>query len=147
MRLYMVSMIPGEDLLLFQRIERAVQEMPDIDLGKDKEGMPILVSCHMVARAIARIFPEVACEDGYFIKRGVRHSWLVIKRNPELLIDPYPVALVGGPIMVDRGFFMVPWGSLYIAARLSDLGDGQFRRHVTQVTQAMRVGMAKSSSL
>ena len=149
MRPYMVSMIPEQDLFLFQEIERVVQKMPDVDLGKDEEGMRILVSCHMVVRAITRLFPEVARKDGYFTKnakKGIRHSWLVIKRNPNLLIDPYPVALVGGPIMVHCGFFTVPWDSLYIAARLSDLGGSQFRRHVAQVTRAMRGAMAKSSS-
>jgi len=55
---YAVSLVPAEDLELFKKIERIIQEMPDIDFGeqKYKNGKKVLVSCHMIIRALARFF-------------------------------------------------------------------------------------------
>ena len=140
MRPYMTDLVPAEDLLLFEKIEGQIQKMPEVDLGVNKEGRKVLVSCHMVARALARIFPEVAYKDGYFGRHGQRHSWLRVKRNPKLIIDPYPIALIGGPIMVHGGFITTPWDKLYIEAKLTELGGWEFRHHVKLVESAMRNG-------
>ncbi|MDP4007288.1 MAG: hypothetical protein Q8P55_01690, partial [bacterium] len=76
-----------------------------------------------------------------------RHSWLVVKRNPNLLIDPYPIALLGGPIMVHTGYITTPWDYLYIEAKLSDLGGDVFKRHVILVKRAMRNVLIGQTSL
>lgn len=134
---YMTGLISQEDLFLFQKIEKVVHEMPEVDLGVDQLGDRMLISCHMVSRALAHLFPEVEWKDGYFARFGQRHSWLKIKRSPNLTIDPYPVALVGGPIMVHGGFITTPWDKLYIEAKLADLGGLVFRKCVRTVEQAM----------
>ena len=56
---------PLEDLALFHKIEKIVQAMPEVDLGKDEKGEKIIVSCHMITRTLARFFP-VRYRDGYF---------------------------------------------------------------------------------
>jgi len=135
---HMATLIAEEDLLLFQRIERVIQELPDIDLGGGVQGEKRLVSCHMIVRALASVFPEVVPHDGYFARRGQRHSWLTVRREPGLIIDPYPIGLLGGPIMVYGSYVTTPWSCLYMKARLSNLGGVEFRRHVTLVTKALR---------
>jgi len=138
MKPHMTTLVEEENLLLFQKIERAIQGLPDIELGKDTQEEEVLVSCHMIARALARVFPEVESHDGYFARRGQRHSWLTIRRDSRLIIDPYPIALLGGPIMVHGGYITTPWDRLYIKARLSNLGGVEFRRHVNLVTKVLR---------
>jgi len=66
----MATEVAEEYLLLFQRIERAIQELPDIELGEDTQREEVLVSCHMIVRACSRVFPEVEPHDGYFGRRG-----------------------------------------------------------------------------
>ena len=138
MKTLMETLVPQEYALLFQEIERVVKQMPEVDLGADEQGKKILVSCHMVARALTHIFPGVKWEDGYFVRRGQRHSWLRVEGDRTLIIDPYPIAVLGGPIMVYVGFLTTPWDKLYIKAKLSSLGGAAFRRHVDVVIQAMK---------
>ena len=137
MKPYMATVVAEEHLLVFQRIEQAMQKLPDIELESDTKGKQ-LVSCHIIARALARIFPEVRYQDGYFARRGQRHSWLIVRDDPRLIIDPYPIALLGGPIMVHGGFVTTPWDELYIKTKLTNLGGAQFRTHVNQVTKILK---------
>ena len=137
MKPYMASLVTEENHILFQKISQIIEALPDIDLGKDAKGRKVLVSCHMIVRGLARIFTEVERHDGYFGKI-MGHSWLTIKSDSRLIIDPYPVALIGGPIMVHSGFFTVPWNRLYIEARLPYIGGQEFRRHVGVVTRALK---------
>ena len=120
MKPHMTDVVSQEDLFLFQKIEMVVHEMPEVDLGVDLRGEKVLVSCHMIARALAHLF-----------------SWLEVKRGYSLIIDPYPVALVGGPIMVHAGFITTPWRTLYIEAKLANLGGLAFRKHVKLVEKSM----------
>lgn len=106
MDVHACSIVPIEDLTVFYRIERVVQLMPTLGFE---------VSCHILSRALARFFP-VEYQDGYFGK-FCEHSWLVTKNG--LIIDCYPVAVVGGPILIDQRY-PTPWLGLY---KKSCLGD------------------------
>lgn len=75
MRPYVSKFIPQENLELFEKIKMAVTAMPDIDLGKDEEGEEIILSCHILARAIAKLF-SLKFVDGYF-HPNYNHSWLL----------------------------------------------------------------------
>ncbi len=132
MKPFACSVILPEELQLFSKIEKIIQQMPEIDLGTDKEGKKILVSCHMIARGLAYFFP-VEWKDGYF-GRAHQHSWLVTEMGR--IIDPYPVALVGGPILVDTQF-LTPWSSLYQEEPLPDLDNGRFFGNVKKVTEVI----------
>ena len=104
-----------KELELFHQIELLVQEVELPDLGLMGGARPLganpdmryLVSCHMVTRAIAALYPQLAVKDGTFM-RGYGHSWLVDGRGH--IIDPYPWAMVGGPIMLSTED-MSPWNN------------------------------------
>lgn len=140
MKPFSVSIAPREDLRLFNRIRRVVQRMPSPDLGTDENGKKILLSCHMLARALARFFP-VGCQDGYF-GGYCDHSWLVTTSG--LIIDVYPVAVVGGPILVVTGY-STPWDRLYKKGRLpkSKLNNPRFIKSVDRVAEAVHQTMVR----
>jgi len=142
----MAGLIAKENIILFQKIKQAVEALPDIELGEDTQGRKTLVSCHMIVRGLARVFPGVDRHDGYFARFGQRHSWLTVRNDPRLVIDAYPVALLGGPIMVHCGFITTPWDRLYIRARLPDLGGQEFRKHVGLVTRVLRETLKDKAS-
>ena len=63
----------------------------------------MLLSCHILARAFARHFPQLICLDGHYTKI-VNHSWLYWKdpkRGRGWIIDVYPVATYPAPLLVD----------------------------------------------
>ncbi|MDD5098217.1 MAG: hypothetical protein PHD31_00620 [Candidatus Pacebacteria bacterium] len=76
--------------MLFKTIKNVVEKI-EIDLGTE------LLSCHVLARAITKIIPTLKCEDGYYYPNYC-HSWL--KTPSGHLIDVYPVASIGGPILI-----------------------------------------------
>lgn len=61
--------------------------MKDPDLGHDEDGMPITLSCHMLARAVASVFDLRVC-DGYFGPESYDHSWVLTPQGQ--IIDTYP---------------------------------------------------------
>ena len=134
--------LPKEDLELFSKIERIIQEMPEVDLGVDKEGKKVLVSCHILARALANVFP-IEYKHGYFVDRAHSHSWLVTKSG--MIIDPCPWAMVGGPILMDTRF-TIPWSQLYREAPspkpLLKLHNIDFLERVEKVTKVIKQTMA-----
>lgn len=123
--------VSKNDLELFKKIRRTIKELPDVDLDGET-----VVSCHMVCRALAEHFPAT-CRDGFFGANST-HSWLVTDKG--LIIDAYPWAMVGGPVMVYTGGFS-PWATLYREADLSDhfhrLGAA-FDKGVASVSEAVR---------
>lgn len=102
--------IPREDQDLFWEVRRRVEALPDLDLGLDSKGEKIFLSCHMLARAVAKAFKdeELRCCDGLYLKR-FQHSWNVTRNGN--IIDVYPVAeiggpiILGGPLLLDAGAF------------------------------------------
>ena len=138
MKSYASIVVPPEDLALFYKIEKVIHEMPEVDLGRDKEGKKIVVSCHMICRALAKFFP-VKCKDGYFGEFNL-HSWLITENR--LIIDPYPVAVVGGPILIDTRY-MTPWRSLYHEGSFSRLSNPDFLKQVEKVTEVVRKTIEK----
>ena len=93
---YGIKYVQEEDLVIFKKIRNAVLKLPDINLGVDEEGDKILLSCHILARAVARVF-LLKYVDGFFIPNFC-HSW-VLSPNSHV-IDVYPVGILGGPILM-----------------------------------------------
>ncbi|KKW47152.1 MAG: hypothetical protein UZ00_C0014G0005 [Parcubacteria group bacterium GW2011_GWA1_60_11] len=130
--------ISEEDLTLFERVKRTVERMREPDLGLDEEGRKIILSCHMLARAAAKVFP-VRVRDGYFAV-NYQHSW--VETPGGHLVDLYPVAVVGGPIMFE-GSMASPQCRIYrrlSARKLSAgrFGKNSFRRSVRRITRALK---------
>ncbi len=83
--------IPQEDLELFGRVRSIIDSLYDVNLGADERGN----KCHIISRALSNVF-KIRCHDGFFYSR-YRHSWVTTTNNN--IIDIYPVASFGGPIM------------------------------------------------
>lgn len=69
----------------------------------------IVLSCHILGRALAKVF-SLQYRDGYFYPNYC-HTWLLTPTGH--IIDPYPVAILGGPILID-GLNFSPSHRLYI---------------------------------
>jgi len=136
-----MSWISKEEFSLFSKIKRIVEKMPEIDLGKDRKGTKILVSCHILSRALAKFFPVIV-KDGSF-GGLIEHSWLEIGNG--LIIDPYPPGVVGGPILVDPRWLTVPWMSLYKEGELLFVQDICFLKSVDKVVEVIRKTMTELS--
>ncbi|MEK7627874.1 MAG: hypothetical protein AAB421_00440 [Patescibacteria group bacterium] len=62
-------------------------------------------------------FSEWRVATGYFGRIGQEHSWLYRMHTPDhpaLALDMYPVASLGGPLVVDISSIGSPWNGLYI---------------------------------
>lgn len=92
--------IPLEDLTLFYEIRYLAENMRDVELGEDEDGRQILLSCHMLCRAIAKLYPQLTVVDGFF-RTGLRHAWLVTPKGS--MIDPYVPGAVGVLILPRKG--------------------------------------------
>lgn len=118
---YTSRYVPEEEILLFETISSVVKNMKDVDLGLDEQGNAILLSCHILARAISAVF-GLECVDGYF-SVGYQHSWLKTKTGH--VIDVYPVGIIGGPIFcVVAG--LSPHRKLYSPKPTSEISGGKF---------------------
>ncbi|MBI2023069.1 hypothetical protein HYT01_00705 [Candidatus Giovannonibacteria bacterium] len=105
---YASEFVSLEEMKTYLQIKKIVEAMPGLHLGKDDDGKDIVLSCHILARAIARVF-GLDFVDGHFLT-AYEHSWVTLPSGK--IIDVYPVAAVGGPIMYDR-HFLSPAHRLY----------------------------------
>jgi len=108
---HVLEYIPEEDLRLFARICSVVEKLPNHDFGDPnlkQYKIKNAISCHILARALASFFP-VGVASG-LIQNCWEHSWLITKNG--FVIDAYPVALYGGPVIVDARSCS-PWYGFY----------------------------------
>jgi hypothetical protein len=86
---------------ILRRIEQMMDHFPDDeDYGTDDKGKPVVLSCHIVVRAVAQALGgRIEVVDGHYFP-CFDHSWL--KTEEGNVIDVYPVGIVGGPIFVHR---------------------------------------------
>ena len=120
---YALQFVRAEELAIFNKVRDVVTRLPDVDLGIDiVDKKPIILSCHILARAIAKNFP-LKVNSGYFA-RSYEHSWLTTASGH--IIDVYPVATLGGPILID--------GSRRSPARLLYTPDNRFLRGIVTST-------------
>ena len=106
---YVSRFVSEDNLKLFYAIKKVINDLPDVDLGSDNSGKSIVLSCHMLARAVAKVW-NLQYEDGLF--SGFSHSW-VKTPDEKFVIDCYPVGIIGGPILVDASNFLSPANFLY----------------------------------
>lgn len=89
--------VPKNELELFEEISKVVKILPDMDLGVDEKDKKIVMSCHILAWAVAEVFDGLKVIDGFY-PPCMEHSWLFTPTF--FIIDVYPVAALG-PILVD----------------------------------------------
>jgi hypothetical protein len=131
-----------EILQLFNRIRKIIIELPDLDFGKDLHGERVLLSCHMLARAVGRVL-NLSWTDGLYAELYA-HSWL---HTPDhnWIVDCYPIRTVGGPLLIDASSnWLAPGHALYVAAPHHKLGknilfsSNEFRRSVRLLEREIR---------
>lgn len=104
--------------------------LPDPPLDIREDG---LWSCHVVSRAIKYKW----CLQGWMVVDGhflsSQHSWLEFT---DVILDTYPVASLGGPLLVDKSF----WGRLYRAEplRFGDKEIAVFDYHVSRLLEMIK---------
>lgn len=138
---YVARHLTARDIEIFQKVRKLVEGLPDdIDLGSDDRGEKITLSCHILVRALARVC-SLQYRDGYF-HPNYRHSWLLTPDGR--IIDAYPVAIWGGPFMIDGdGECHTPARWLYLPKSTRAISDGSFsrpwfRRAVWRITRALK---------
>ena len=98
---FIASLLTESELATF----RTVEDLTPIFLDRED------ASCHTIVEALIPFVPSLETVRGTF-GRIHEHSWLRFIDKPELIIDPYPVACLGGPILVTTNY-MTPWKALY----------------------------------
>ncbi|MCF7835962.1 MAG: hypothetical protein K9M15_02475 [Candidatus Marinimicrobia bacterium] len=136
---YATKYVSREEITLFEKIRYSTIRLPDIDLGLDEKGKEVIFSCHMLARAVAKVF-GLKYVDGYYTP-NFEHSWIL---TPEKhLIDVYPIAVIGGPILMVSEKFNSParWHYKKMSTRKISYGrfsKPSFRRSVRRIEKAIR---------
>ena len=111
MQSHVLEYLTEEDLRLYTKVCFVVEKIPNMDFGDERLArfkIKNAISCHMLARAIASFLP-LRVEDG-IVMGAWEHSWLVTPHGS--IIDAYPPALFGAPILVDAGSAS-PWREFY----------------------------------
>lgn len=98
MRPYALEFIDTKDVELWRTARDMVEALPETDLGKCEDGVSVILSCHILARAIGEVF-ELQTEDGHGMAPGFEHSWCRTKNGN--ILDVYPIGMLGGPLLVD----------------------------------------------
>ncbi len=128
-----------KDYELFMQIRAVVEKLPDIDLGRNEDGEEIILSCHMLAMAIGRVFC-LRWVDGLYAGVG-DHAWLVFPHKMYIL-DCYPVHALGGQLLVNNKEFLSPGQMLYKPKRrvlkFIHARRSSFRRSVKLMERAIR---------
>lgn len=135
--------VTPKELQVFHRIKRAMDGIVELpSLGVDEEMVEVILSCHIMARAVAKVF-GLRVVDGFYY-RFFSHSWLTTSTGN--VIDVYPVAVAGGPILVHRNEGIdTPGRALYIEKSTRQIsrasggfGKSHFRRAVDIVARELR---------
>ncbi len=121
---YAAQHIAQVDQTLFNGIRRAIEGMPDPELGCDEKGDPVVLSCHMLTRAVGTIFRGLKVCDGRYVS-SFQHSWLETTRGN--IMDVYPVATIGGPLLLD-GDPLAPARRIYKECILDSIQDEVFKK-------------------
>ena len=93
-----LQFIPFNEIEVFTTIRDIVVRIPDISFTRS-DGVAMPISCHLLTRALAFVLPTLQVRDGFVGGTSYEHSWLITASKN--IIDPYPMAGVGGPIMYD----------------------------------------------
>jgi hypothetical protein len=137
MKPYAAHLAPPEDLEALTQIRDLMEKLPEWGIPhKDDPHDHALVSCHTLARAFASAMTDLTVVDGHVL--GHEHSWLMTKSGN--VIDVYPVATVGGPLLIMNSVYA---RTLYKPARgmkvRQHMTPSRFKSHVRGITHAVRM--------
>jgi hypothetical protein len=143
---YAQTKLSQENHQIFRKVEAVVHNLPDIDLGTfGEKKKPVLMSCHILARAVGGCFGLKVVDGEYIV--GFSHSWLLTP-DGRWVIDVYPCATVGGPIIVDASAAFLPGKILYkegkVKAKLLPFTSPEFKNAVRLTRHALKEGLYKN---
>lgn len=107
------------DLALLHNIREWLHALPD--KGHPCDSGAHLWGCHSLCRAAKDRFKLVnwSVIDGWFGRPAFDHTWLTraVYRGDhyqgEVILDVYPVASAGGPLLLFSGTWNTPWTEMY----------------------------------
>lgn len=118
------GVVDETDLGLIDRVHAFIRELDN--KGHPNSNGDHLWSCHALCIATQAIFRP----EGFRVVHGLfgakNHSWLLREKivgrhgvvtTDSVILDVYPVASCGGPILVDINGWSSPWRDLYVEAR------------------------------
>ena len=118
-----------EDYLIAKRfmeqLPEPTLEIAPATLRSNYKPYKCLWSCHGLVRGLKPLLsPNWNVVDGYFKKTGYDHAWLYINTKVEdkrykFILDIYPIACLGGPLLVDVGATHYAWNDSYIESRIN----------------------------
>lgn len=135
LRPLVLSVLPEEEVALFRKIQRVIDLLPDIELVTE-DGEKIELSCHLLSRAIGKCF-DLTVETGKY-HEIYEHSWL--RTRSGRIIDVYPVATLGGPLLIDNRLRL---SQLYRPTFIRGISRGysrnrNFNRHLREVDKVVK---------
>ena len=106
--------VMATDLDPFKKISDVLDTLPTPYLGFTPNGSHIVLSCHILARAVGAVFGLPVIDGMYAV--AYKHSWLRIPQSRNI-IDVYPVAMLGGPLLISG--ISGPGRTLYVEKDIS----------------------------
>lgn len=142
MKPYVLSLLHPEDVRIWREVSACVNALPD-DIPSLRAGEMITLSCHVLARAVANVF-SLRVVDGWYYSPGYEHSWVVTWHGN--IIDVYPIATMGGPLLLSGDQYSAPARRLYNQLQGKELKrsygqrfeEREFLRAVSIVTSQLR---------
>ena len=131
---WVMSQTSEEDLAIYKKVKVAVVNLPELNYGTYEDGEKIVLSCHLLARAIQEVF-GIPTVDGFF-GGYFNHSWNMLPSGN--IIDAYPVGIVGGPLLVHHSMHKKFHGLYSEDARVSSR-DRHSNFHSDQFLGAMKI--------
>lgn len=140
MKSWVEKKVSEEDKKLLEVVRFVVEKLPEIDLGNDRLGQPIVLNCHMLARALAK---ELGLKyvDGKYADY-TNHSWILTK-GEGCVIDCYPAGSLGGPALHVAKFRSDPGFRLFKKThrvfKFLSFSSIEFRRSIRRIRKEIRL--------
>lgn len=142
MKPHVLSLLPREEVILFRKIEYLIGLLPeDLDLGQDERGKKVILSCHILAHALALVCNGVKAEDGYFYPQ-CQHSWLTTVSGH--VIDVYPVGILGGPLLLEATAAPMSPGKYLYETSVAIAYNVAQQTHVQKAIQIVEIFLRES---
>jgi hypothetical protein len=132
---YVMRYVSKEDVNEFNEICRLIHRLPNPVTSS--KGEKITLNCHILCRVIGELFSLQVVDGLYNVI--YRHSWLLNKKRQ--IIDVYPVATLGGPLLIDAPNLLLE--KLYEEKKIQDdFTSPVFQDHLAQVRKQVVILLA-----
>lgn len=138
---YVYEIIEKPDIELWERVRQACTFLPDL-VGKSYCTPGAKLSCHMVASALAVVFPMRLRVKHGFVKPAYEHSWNLTSFGN--VMDAYPIGMIsGGPVLIHRLGPIHHYEENECIVVERNLMSDVFARQVHEIVEWMRINLSK----